>query len=70
MLTKEDLKDRAEIRKAIRLACRFYMKRWPKRIRSLESVLIRMLGECTNTEDHELIDALSEIRRDKHGYHL
>jgi hypothetical protein len=69
-VTHDDLKDRATLRKAIRTACRHYMKRWPKRTRSLEALLIRMLGECTNTEDHEIIDALSQIRRDEHGYHL
>jgi RNase P protein component len=69
-MSDEEKKDRATLRKAIRKACRHYMQRWPNRTRSLEALLIRLLGECTSTADHELIDALSEIRRDEHGYHL
>jgi hypothetical protein len=70
ILTPSDLQSRRALRQCIRKACKHYMRAWPNRYRSLEAVLIEMLADVTQSNDCDLIDALSEIRRDDHGAHL
>ena len=70
ILTPKDLAARKTLRACIRKACKFYAKTWPSKHRSLEAVLIEMLADLTQSNDCDLIDALSEIRRDDHGFHL
>jgi hypothetical protein len=70
ILTPSELQARRTLRQCIRTACKHYMQVWPHRHRSLEAVLIEMLAEATDSGVCDLIEALSQIRRDKQGWRL
>jgi hypothetical protein len=62
---QEERKDRAEIRRMIKKAIRTYRRIWPKQKNALESLLSSELCDLIAAHDFDLIDWITENRRDE-----
>jgi hypothetical protein len=53
---------RKAIVRVIRNGVRFYIKHWPRKRRSLESVLVSLLADVSECHRCDLIDAVNDAR--------
>ena len=62
---QDERKDRTEIRRMIKKAIRTYRRIWPKQQDALESLLSSELCDLIAADDFDLIEWITENRRDE-----